>query len=88
MWYSMLPAIRRGGLHARRQRGRDALAGVFEAPMAFMDLDLSRKEMTLFGRRNASGADFAPVVAAIRNVDMPPWATHKAGLIKALIEIG
>ena len=87
--------------------GRYVLVSVVKDPITFMDPDFHRKEMTLFGSRNATSADFERVIAAIRNGDVPidrlithrtsladavrnipVWATQKAGLIKALIEIG
>jgi threonine dehydrogenase-like Zn-dependent dehydrogenase len=83
------------------------LVGVVKDPITFMDPDFHRKEMTLFGSRNATSTDFERVIAAVRNGDVPidrlithrtsfaeavrnipVWATQKAGLIKALIEIG
>lgn len=87
--------------------GRYVLVSVVRESVTFRDPDFHRKEMTLFGSRNATTADFEQVIAAIgggqvavdRLVthrttladavrDIPVWAHQKAGLIKALIEIG
>ncbi len=87
--------------------GHYVLVSVVKDPITFMDPDFHRKEITLFGSRNATSEDFERVVAAIRRKevpldriithrtslagaveDLPRWATHKSGLIKAMIEIG
>jgi 2-desacetyl-2-hydroxyethyl bacteriochlorophyllide A dehydrogenase len=86
--------------------GRYVLVGVVKEPITFRAPDFHRKEMTLLGSRNATAEDFARVIAAIgegqvptdRLVthrtrladavrDLPRWATAKAGLVKALIEL-
>jgi 2-desacetyl-2-hydroxyethyl bacteriochlorophyllide A dehydrogenase len=87
--------------------GRYVLVSVIKDTITFPDPDFHRKEMTLFGSRNATTEDFHWVMGAIRSGDVPVdrlithratlanavhtipvWATQKAGLIKALIEIG
>lgn len=86
--------------------GRYVLVSVIKETITFTDPDFHRKEMTLFGSRNATTEDFHWVMGAIRGGDVPVdrlithrtglaeavhtipvWATQKAGLIKALIEI-
>ncbi len=87
--------------------GRYVLVSVVKEAVTFQDPDFHRKEMTLFGSRNATTQDFERVIAAIQKGavptdrlithrtslrdaanNIPVWATEKAGLIKALIEIG
>lgn len=84
--------------------GRYVLISVVRGPIVFQDPDFHRKELTLFGSRNATSEDFERVIAAIRECrfdhgrlithrttlsdavgDIPNWATHKQGLIKAVI---
>jgi 2-desacetyl-2-hydroxyethyl bacteriochlorophyllide A dehydrogenase len=86
--------------------GRYVLVSVIKDSITFKDPDFHRKEMTLYGSRNATDEDFKHVIAAIRDGDIPVdrlithrtslaeaarnipvWATQKAGLIKALIEV-
>ena len=86
--------------------GRYVLVSVIKETITFTDPDFHRKEMTLFGSRNATAEDFHWVMGAIRGGDVPVdrlithranlaeavhtipvWATEKAGLVKALIEI-
>lgn len=86
--------------------GRYVLVSVVKESVAFKDPDFHRKEMTLYGSRNATSEDFERVIRAIHNKDVPIgriitcrtslaeathkiplWASEKAGLIKALIEI-
>jgi 2-desacetyl-2-hydroxyethyl bacteriochlorophyllide A dehydrogenase len=102
------------GNHTAMERGFDFVAhggryvfvSVVKDPITFSDPDFHRKEMSLYGSRNATNEDFARVIAAINDGDvpvnrlithrtnladavrnMPVWASQKAGLIKALIEI-
>lgn len=86
--------------------GRYVLVGVINDSITFVDADFHRKEMSLYGSRNATDEDFMRVMAAIRKEAVPlnrifshrtnlagaahdisVWATRKAGLIKAIVEI-
>jgi 2-desacetyl-2-hydroxyethyl bacteriochlorophyllide A dehydrogenase len=86
--------------------GRYVLVSVVKETITFSDPVFHSREMTLLGSRNATSADFAHVMSAIRDgkvpvhrlithrvalreavQQIPTWATEKAGLIKALIEI-
>ena len=86
--------------------GRYVLISVVKETITFSDPVFHSREMTLLGSRNATSADFARVMAAIRDgkveverlithrvalheaaQQIPAWATEKAGLIKALIDI-
>jgi 2-desacetyl-2-hydroxyethyl bacteriochlorophyllide A dehydrogenase len=86
--------------------GRYVLVSVVKDPITFTDPDFHRKEMTLYGSRNATREDFERVIAGIRRgevavgrlithrtslaeavIKIPVWATQKAALIKALINV-
>lgn len=66
--------------------GRYVLISVVKEPITFMDPDFHRKEMSLFGSRNATSADFERVIAAIRNRDVPVdrLVTHRTDLAGAV----
>ncbi len=69
--------------------GRYVLVSVIKDPITFRDPDFHRKEMTLFGSRNATSKDFAHVMAAIRggHVDVARLITHRASLQDAVANI-
>jgi threonine dehydrogenase-like Zn-dependent dehydrogenase len=54
-----------------------------------MDPDFHRKEMTLFGSRNATSQDFEQVMAAIRGGKVPTGQliTHRTTLADAVANI-
>jgi 2-desacetyl-2-hydroxyethyl bacteriochlorophyllide A dehydrogenase len=65
--------------------GRYVLVSVVKDPITFSDPDFHRKEMTLFGSRNATSADFDAVVSAIREQKVPinKLITHRTSLAAA-----
>ena len=69
--------------------GRYVLVSVVKGPITFMDPDFHRKELTLFGSRNATSEDFERVIAAIRNGDVPidRLITHRTSLVDAVRNI-
>ena len=69
--------------------GRYVLVSVVKDSITFKDPDFHRKEMTLFGSRNATSEDFERVIAAIRNGDVPigRLITHRTSLADAVRDI-
>ncbi len=69
--------------------GRYVLVSVIKDSISFRDPDFHRKEMTLFGSRNATSEDFARVMAAIRGgrVDVERLITHRVSLGDAVANI-
>ncbi len=69
--------------------GRYVLVSVIKDAITFMDPDFHRKEMTLFGSRNATNEDFARVIASIRGGDVPidRLITHRTSLAGAVHDI-
>jgi 2-desacetyl-2-hydroxyethyl bacteriochlorophyllide A dehydrogenase len=69
--------------------GRYVLVGVVRESITFMDPDFHRKEMSLFGSRNATSEDFERVIAAIRNkqVAVDRVITHRTSLAGAVDNI-
>lgn len=69
--------------------GRCVLVSVVKDSITFRDPDFHRKEMTLFGSRNATSEDFAHVMAAIRGGHVPVdrLITHRASLEDAVANI-
>jgi threonine dehydrogenase-like Zn-dependent dehydrogenase len=69
--------------------GRYVLVSVIKESITFMDPDFHRKEMTLYGSRNATGEDFKRVIAAIRGGDVPVdrLITHRTSLAEAVRNI-
>jgi 2-desacetyl-2-hydroxyethyl bacteriochlorophyllide A dehydrogenase len=65
--------------------GRYVLVSVVKGSITFLDPDFHRKEMTLFGSRNATSADFEHVIEGIRNGDVPAdrLITHRTSLADA-----
>lgn len=69
--------------------GRYVLVGVMKDTITFADPDFHKKEMTLYGSRNATSEDFAHVIAAIRRGDLPAsrLITHRTSLSEAVEHI-
>ena len=69
--------------------GRYVLVSVIKGPVTFMDPDFHRKEMALFGSRNATSEDFERVIAAIRDrvVPIDRLITHRTSLTEAVHNI-
>jgi 2-desacetyl-2-hydroxyethyl bacteriochlorophyllide A dehydrogenase len=69
--------------------GRYVLVSVIRESITFMDPDFHRKEMTLFGSRNATSEDFERVIAAIRDRQVPVErvVTHRTSLVGAVENI-
>lgn len=69
--------------------GRYVLVSVIKESITFMDPDFHRKEMTLYGSRNATSHDFAEVMAAIREGHVPVGRliTHRTTLAGAVANI-
>jgi 2-desacetyl-2-hydroxyethyl bacteriochlorophyllide A dehydrogenase len=69
--------------------GRYVLVSVITDSIVFSDPDFHRKEMTIYGSRNATNADFERVMAAIRSRDIPVdrLITHRTGLGDAVDRI-
>jgi len=69
--------------------GRYVLVSVIRDSITFKDPDFHRKEMTLFGTRNATYKDFECVIEAIREGDIPVdrLITHRASLEEAVRSI-
>jgi 2-desacetyl-2-hydroxyethyl bacteriochlorophyllide A dehydrogenase len=65
--------------------GRYVLVSVIKGSITFLDPDFHRKEMTLFGSRNATAEDFERVMAAIRDrvVPVDRLITHRTSLADA-----
>ncbi|MDP1702419.1 MAG: zinc-binding alcohol dehydrogenase family protein [Aestuariivirga sp.] len=66
--------------------GRYVLVSVVKDNIMFADPDFHRKEMTLFGSRNATSQDFELVMAAIRDRKVPidKIITHRTSLLEAV----
>jgi 2-desacetyl-2-hydroxyethyl bacteriochlorophyllide A dehydrogenase len=69
--------------------GRYVLVSVVTGPITFQDPDFHRKEVTLFGSRNATSEDFQQVIAALRHgaVPMDRLITHRTTLAGAAQDI-
>jgi 2-desacetyl-2-hydroxyethyl bacteriochlorophyllide A dehydrogenase len=69
--------------------GRCVLVSVVKESITFRDPDFHRKEMTLFGSRNATEEDFGRVIAAIRDRHVPvdQLVTHRTSLRDAVNNI-
>jgi 2-desacetyl-2-hydroxyethyl bacteriochlorophyllide A dehydrogenase len=66
--------------------GRYVLVSVIKDTVTFADPDFHRKELTLFGSRNATTEDFHRVMGAIRSGDVPVdrLITHRTKLENAV----
>ncbi len=69
--------------------GRYVLVSVVKEEITFQDPDFHRKEMTLFGSRNATTQDFERVIAAIQTGAVPidKLITHRTSLRDAAHDI-
>lgn len=69
--------------------GRYVLVSVVKGPITFSDPDFHRREMTLYGSRNATAEDFERVIAAIRGgaVPLDRLITHRTTLGGAVQDI-
>jgi 2-desacetyl-2-hydroxyethyl bacteriochlorophyllide A dehydrogenase len=69
--------------------GRYVLVSVVKDSISFRDPDFHRKEMTLFGSRNATSEDFERVISAIQRNDVPVdrLVTHRTTLARAVEDI-
>jgi 2-desacetyl-2-hydroxyethyl bacteriochlorophyllide A dehydrogenase len=69
--------------------GRYVLVSVIKGSITFVDPDFHRKEMTLFGSRNATSEDFERVIAATRGGDVPVdrMITQRTSLADAVDKI-
>lgn len=65
--------------------GRYVLVSVVKDQITFSDPDFHRRELTLFGSRNATSEDFARVISAIRDGKVPldRIITHRTSLADA-----
>ena len=82
------PAMERGFDYVAHG-GRFVLVSVVKEPITFMDPDFHRKEMSLFGSRNATAEDFQRVISAHRDGQIPidRLITHRTGLASAVRDI-
>jgi threonine dehydrogenase-like Zn-dependent dehydrogenase len=66
--------------------GRYVLVSVVKDQITFSDPDFHRREMTLYGSRNATAEDFGRVVKAIRDglVPIDQIITHRTSLVDAV----
>jgi 2-desacetyl-2-hydroxyethyl bacteriochlorophyllide A dehydrogenase len=80
------PAAMQKGFDYVCHGGRYVLVSVVKDTISFADPDFHRKEMTLFGSRNATSEDFHWVMGAIRGGDVPVDAliTHRTGFKDAV----
>ena len=69
--------------------GRYVLVSVVNTNITFMGPDFHRKEMTLYGSRNATAEDFERVIATIREGQIPidRMITHRTSLADAVRDI-
>ena len=69
--------------------GRYVLVSVIRDSITFPDPDFHRKEMSLYGSRNATGKDFEQVIASIRAKQIPidRLITHRTSLAGAVANI-
>ena len=65
--------------------GRYVLVSVVKDQITFSDPDFHRRELTLYGSRNATHEDFSTVIAALRsgNVPLDKIITHRTSLAEA-----
>lgn len=70
------PAAMEAGFGYVAHGGRYVLVSVVAADIRFNDPEFHKREATLLGSRNATVADFAAVIAAIRAGEVPIAAMH------------
>ncbi len=83
------PVAMQAGFDFVAHGGRYVLVSVVKDSITFSDPDFHRKEMTLFGSRNATTADFERVIEAIRGGEVPVarLITHRTSLGKAALDL-
>jgi 2-desacetyl-2-hydroxyethyl bacteriochlorophyllide A dehydrogenase len=66
--------------------GRYVLVSVVKDQITFSDPDFHRRELTLFGSRNATSEDFTRVITAIRDGKVPldKIITHRTSIVDAV----
>ncbi len=69
--------------------GRYVLVSVVKDQITFSDPDFHRKELTLYGSRNATSEDFSRVISAIKDGKVPldKIITHRTSLAKAVTDL-
>jgi 2-desacetyl-2-hydroxyethyl bacteriochlorophyllide A dehydrogenase len=69
--------------------GRYVLVSVVKDQIAFSDPDFHRRELTLYGSRNATSVDFSRVISAIKDGHVPidRIITHRTSLVAAVTNI-
>ena len=69
--------------------GRYVLVSVVKGDITFVDSDFHRKEMSIFGSRNATSVDFERVISAIRDGQVPidKIITHRTSLAGAVNDL-
>src|SRR5205085_3795263 len=60
--------------------GRLIFVGIVQGDVTFHDPEFHRRELTLLGSRNATGADFRRIIGFLEEgkIDLAPWITHRA----------
>lgn len=83
------PGAMEAGFDFVAHGGRYVFVSVVKGPITFQDPDFHRKELTLFGSRNATAEDFAHVIASIRDgkVDADSLITHRTTLGGAVADL-
>jgi 2-desacetyl-2-hydroxyethyl bacteriochlorophyllide A dehydrogenase len=78
-----------GGFDFVAHGGRYVFVSVVKDSITFKDSDFHRKEMTLFGSRNATSVDFERVISTIEQgrIDIDRWITHRTTLEGAIRDI-
>jgi len=59
--------------------GRLIFVGLVQADVTFHDPDFHRRELTVLGSRNSTGADFRRIIALMESgrININPWITHR-----------
>jgi 2-desacetyl-2-hydroxyethyl bacteriochlorophyllide A dehydrogenase len=59
--------------------GKLVFVGLHRGDVTFHDADFHRRELTLFGSRNATAEDFAAVIAVLEagKIDLAPWISQR-----------
>ncbi len=60
--------------------GRLIFVGLFQGDISFHDPDFHRRELTIFGSRNSTGADFRRIIGYLESgqIRLESWITHRA----------
>jgi 2-desacetyl-2-hydroxyethyl bacteriochlorophyllide A dehydrogenase len=69
--------------------GSYVLVSIVQGDITFTDQDFHRREMSLYGSRNATSEDFERVISAIRDGKVPSnkWITHRTTLEGAVKDV-